>query len=325
MEALVALLQTRIEDPETLRIVIVGGIAATFVVFGLAVGFLTLGATDPIKRRLGGGHRPKEKKTERGRTLVWINTMLGPVAHYVLPQNEIERGRINEKLVHAGFRSPSSVQNFYSIKMVLAVAFPSLFLVAARWLPSLSLQMELLCTVAAAAFGVILPNIVLESRTEKRLRKLRNAFPDALDMLVVCVEAGLGISQALQRVSDELIVSHPELAQELSLVNAEIRAGVDRVTALKNLAHRTGLDDIKGLVSLLVQTIRFGTSIAESLRIYSDEFRDRRMQKAEEEAAKMGTKMIFPLIVFLFPGFFVVAVGPAVIGFIDVFSSMGSG
>ena len=141
-------------------------------------------------------------------------------------------------------------------------------------------------------------------------------------MLVVCVEAGLGMSQAIQRVADELTVSHPELATELALVNAEIRAGVDRVVALKNLADRTGLDDIKGLVSLLVQTLRFGTSVAESLRVYSEEFRDRRMQRAEEEAAKMGTKLIFPLVLFMFPGFFVIAVGPAVVGLISVFSSL---
>lgn len=323
MEALLALLETWIDNPATLRIVIVAGIAGTFIVFGLAVGFLALGATDPIKRRLGSVRPEREKKTERGRTLVWINTMLGPVAHYVLPQDEIERGRINEKLVHAGFRSPSGVQNFYSIKMVLAVLLPTLVLIVTRWFPSLSLQTELFYTVAAAATGLLVPNIVLERLVEKRLRKLRNAFPDALDMLVVCVEAGLGISQAIQRVSDELGVSHPELAQEIALVNAEIRAGVDRVSALRNLAHRTGLDDIKGLVSLLVQTIRFGTSIAESLRVYSEEFRDKRMQRAEEQAAKMGTKMIFPLILFLFPGFFVVAIGPAVIRFIEVFRDLG--
>jgi tight adherence protein C len=176
--------------------------------------------------------------------------------------------------------------------------------------------------IGASAAGLLIPNIVLERLVENRLKKLRNAFPDALDMLVVCVEAGLGMSQAIQRVADELVVSHPELAQELSLVNAEIRAGVDRVAALKNLSHRTGLEDVHGLVSLLVQTLRFGTSIAESLRVYSFEFRDKRMQRAEEQAAKIGTKMVFPLVVFLFPGFFVVAVGPAVMGLISVFEQI---
>lgn len=321
MEGSMALLESWIDDPQTLRLVVIGLVAGTFVVFGLGVGFLTLGATDPIRRRLGSTRH--ERKTERGRTLVWINTMIGPVSHYVLPQDEIERSRVNEKLVHAGYRSPNAVSNFYAIKVVLAVLLPVIVLCATQWFPNLTLQRELLYAAAAACAGVFLPNAVLERLKQNRLKKLRNGFPDALDMMVVCVEAGLGLSQALQRVSDELIVSHPELGQELALVNAEIRAGVDRVTALKNLSHRAGLEDVRGLVSLLVQTIRFGTSIAESLRVYSEEFRDKRMQKAEEQAAKIGTKMIFPLILFLFPAFFVVVVGPAVIGLVGVFRDLG--
>ena len=119
-----------------------------------------------------------------------------------------------------------------------------------------------------------------------------------------------------------LTVSHPALGDELALVNAEMRAGVERGAALKNLADRTGLDDIRGMTALLVQTMRFGTSVADALRVYSEEFRDKRTQAAEEQAAKIGTKMIFPLVLFLFPSFFLVAIGPAVIGLIDVFSKM---
>jgi tight adherence protein C len=321
VEGLITVLETWIDDPQTLRVAVIALVAGTFVVFGLGIGFLTLGATDPIRRRLGAARH--ERKTDRGRTLVWINTMLGPVSHYVLPQDEIERSKVNEKLVHAGYRSPNAVGNFYAIKTVLALTLPALTLFVTQWFPHLTIQMELLYAVGAAGAGVLLPNVVLERLKENRQKKLRNGFPDALDMMVVCVEAGLGLSQAIQRVSDELIVSHPELAQELALVNAEIRAGVDRVSALKNLAHRTGLEDVRGLVSLLVQTLRFGTGVAESLRVYSEEFRDKRMQKAEEQAAKVGTKMIFPLILFLFPGFFVVAIGPAVIGLISVFRELG--
>jgi tight adherence protein C len=320
VEGLFALLERWIDDPETLRTVVIVMVAGTFVVFGLGLGMLTLGATDPIRRRLGG-NRP-ELKSEKGRTLVWINTMLGPVSTYVLPQSEIERSRVSERLVHAGFRGPNALQSFYAIKIVLAVTLPAIVLLVTRWFPNLTTQTELISVVGACAAGLLLPSMVLDRLVENRLKKLRNAFPDALDMLVVCVEAGLGMSQAIQRVADELVVSHPELAQELSLVNAEIRAGVDRVAALKNLSHRTGLEDVHGLVSLLVQTLRFGTSIAESLRVYSFEFRDKRMQKAEEQAAKIGTKMVFPLVVFLFPGFFVVAVGPAVMGLMSVFAQI---
>jgi tight adherence protein C len=320
MDSLVSLLEGWIDDPATLRVALVALMGGIFVLFGLGLGLLLLSAADPVRRRLGTEKRSPRK--EKGRTLVWINTMLGPVSSYVLPQSEIERNRITGKLVHAGFRSPLAVPNFYAIKIVLAVTLPLVFILVARWLPQITTQQQLMAVVAACGAGLLLPNMVLERLMQQRKRKLRNGFPDALDMLVVCVEAGLGMSQALQRVADELGVSHPELAQELSLVNAEVRAGVDRVTALKNLASRTGLEDVQGLVSLLVQTLRFGTSIAESLRVYSDEFRDKRMQKAEEQAAKIGTKLTFPLVVFLFPGFFVVAIGPAVMGLVSVFRQL---
>ena len=321
MEALIALLEQWIDDPETLRLVVIGLAAVTFVVFGLGIGFLALGAANPIRRRISKG-RP-EPELREGRGLVWIATAIGPVAKYVVPQNDIERSRITEKLVHAGFRSPDAVQNYYGLKLVLAIVLAGIVVFVAQWLPNLTTQMTALYLIAAVGAGLVLPTMVLDRMLENRRKKLRNGFPDALDMLVVCVEAGLGLSQAIQRVADELVVSHPELAQELALVNAEIRAGVDRVVALKNLAHRTGLEDIRGLVSLLVQTLRFGTSVAESLRVYSDEFRDKRMQRAEEQAAKIGTKMIFPLIVFMFPAFFVVAVGPAMISLMRVFGELG--
>ena len=195
-------------------------------------------------------------------------------------------------------------------------------LLAARWFPGLTTAKLLLYMAMAAGAGVLLPSNVLDRLVERRLRRLRHGFPDALDLLVVCVEAGLGLSGAIQRVADEIVVSHAELSRELSLVNAEIRAGVDRSQALRNLADRTGLDDIRGLVSLLIQTMRFGTSVADALRVYSEEFRDRRMQKAEEEAAKIGTKLIFPLVFCLFPSFFLVAIGPAVLRLVDVFSQL---
>jgi tight adherence protein C len=163
---------------------------------------------------------------------------------------------------------------------------------------------------------------VLEKLVRKRMRALTNAFPDALDLLVVCVESGLGLSAAIQRVAEELEISHPDLSFELAMVNAEIRAGMPREQALRNLADRSGLEDIRGLVGLLVQTMRFGTGVADALRVYSEEFRDKRTQKAEEQAAKMGTKLVFPLVLFMFPIFFIVAVGPAVIRIIDAFTKI---
>jgi tight adherence protein C len=322
MERLLAILDSVIANQEVLRLAVILLVGGTFLILGLGIGYLLVGAVDPVRRRLG---KPRQSSVaaEKGRTLVFVNTMLGPVSRYILPQQEIERSKITARLVHAGFRSPTAIQTYYAIKLVGALLLPIVFLLSAQFFPELTTSRELFIALGLSGVGLIVPSKILDYVRDARLKKLRNGFPDALDLLVVCVEAGLGMSQAIQRVSDELTVSHPELAVELALVNAEIRAGVDRVVALKNLADRTGLEDIKGLVSLLVQTLRFGTSVAESLRVYSDEFRDKRMQKAEEEAAKMGTKLIFPLIVFLFPGFFVIAIGPAVIALIEVFGSLG--
>lgn len=308
------------DDPASVRlaVVLLAGLAVTVLALGIA--FISLGATDPIRRRLTHFHG--SESLAGGRKVFSIETYLGPVTQYVLPSDELERSNVIAKLSHAGYRAPNALQAFYAIKALLAVVLPAIALGIMQFMPDLSTTMVMLYSVAAAGAGLILPSVVLDKLVARRTKKLRNAFPDSLDLLVVCVESGLGLTQALQRVADELVVSHPELALELSVVNAEIRAGVDRVAALRNLAGRTGLDDIKGLVSLLVQTLKFGTGVADALRVYSEEFRDKRMQRAEEQAAKMGTKMIFPLVLFLFPGFFVVAIGPAVIRLVEVFGQM---
>ena len=308
------------DDPESIRltVIVLAGLATTVLALGIV--FIVLGAADPVRRRLTHFHGTET--LAEGRKVFSIDTVLGPVTQYVLPTEELERSAVTAKLAYAGFRGPSALQTFYSIKALLAVVLPAIALTVMQFFPSLAMNLAVFYAISAAAVGLIGPSLVLDKLVARRMKKLRDGFPDALDLLVVCVESGLGLTQALQRVADELVVSHPELALELAVVNAEIRAGVDRVAALKNLADRTGLDDIKGLVSLLVQTLKFGTGIADSLRVYSEEFRDKRMQRAEEQAAKMGTKMIFPLVLFLFPGFFVVAVGPAVIRLVAVFQQL---
>jgi tight adherence protein C len=156
---------------------------------------------------------------------------------------------------------------------------------------------------------------------KKRQTLLRRAFPDALDLLVVCVEAGLGLKSAIARVAEELNVSHPELAAEFSLLTAEIRAGIEATDALDNLAKRNGLDDIRGFAALLSQSMRFGTSVAETLRVYAGEFREKRMQKAEEQAGKLAVKLIFPMVMCIFPSFFVVAIGPGVLAALGAFGN----
>jgi tight adherence protein C len=208
---------------------------------------------------------------------------------------------------------------FYGIKAVLALSFLVTWMLVAPLLPRLTSQQVMFYGALAACIGLAIPNFVLNRKVDRRQRALRNAFPDALDLLVVCVESGLGLAAGLQRVATELDVSHPELAQELTRVTAEMQAGLEREAALRNLATRTGLEDVRSLVGLLVQTMRFGTSVADALRVYAEEFRDKRMQAAEELAAKLGTKMIFPMVICFFPSFFLVAVGPAIIKLAQAF------
>ena len=310
MEAFFDLLASYSSDEVILRRILVALSAATIFVLGLGLTALLMNLVNPVRRRMGlVGETPQVK----GRLLVRVATALGPVSTYLLPRPEAERKKMTLQLFRAGFRSPQAQPAFYAIKSLMIFVLPLAVLLATRFFPEVETRSALTYAMFAAGFGLIVPNIVLKKLVARRSNELRRAFPDALDLLVVCVEAGLGLAAAIQRVADELAVSHPELAFELSTVNAEIRAGTAREKALRNLADRTGLADIRGLVGLLVQTMRFGTSISDALRVYSEEFRDIRMQRAEEQAAKMGTKLIFPLIFCMFPVFFIVAIGPAVL------------
>jgi tight adherence protein C len=161
--------------------------------------------------------------------------------------------------------------------------------------------------------GFLLPELWLTLRVQRRQHKIRLALADVLDLLVVCVEAGLGLDQALVRVAEELRLAHPELSEELQLVHLEMRVGKSRLEALRELGARTGVDDIKALVAMLIQTDRFGTSVAQSLRVHADSMRTKRRQRAEEAAAKAPVKMVPVLVFFIFPALFVVILGPAVI------------
>ena len=319
METTIGFFQS-LTGAETPRLLLVVAAGAVAFMLTLGVSLLVIAATDPARRRLGrlaGNIEPEHK------AVAHVLHALEPINKYLLPTREHERSHMEKRLSFAGFRSSNAVPLFYAIKTGLAVVFLCTVLASAAWLPKLPFSKLLFLAVAAAFIGLMLPNMVLDHLVTRRQKRLRDAFPDALDMLVVCVEAGLGLTASIQRVAEELRFSHPELGAELAQVTAEMRAGVDRETALKGLAARTGLEDISGLVSLLLQTLKFGTSIADTLRIYAEEFRDKRMQRAEEKAAKIGTKLIFPLVFCLFPSFFVVAIGPAVLRFIEVFKILG--
>jgi len=321
MDYILALLGTLIEDEKIVRITFVVLTGLSILIFALASMVLLSEMSSPLRRRINGMiHREPQHAGIGPGHLDNFSKVIDPVSKYVMPSKEWELSNTSKRLVHAGYRSSSAVKDFYAIKVVLAILLPVLVLIAVQWMPELSRSKILFGLLFSAGAGLMLPSMILERLVKTRTNILRRSFPDALDLLVVCVEAGLGLTAALQRVADELYVSHPELSEELALIGVEVRAGVSRVQALRNMAERTGLDDIRGMVALLDQSVRFGTSIADTLRVYSEEFRDKRMQQAEETAAKIGTKLIFPLTFCMWPSFFLVAIGPAIL---RVFKAFG--
>jgi tight adherence protein C len=226
--------------------------------------------------------------------------------------------RADLMMTRAGYRGPTAILIVRGLKVILPIA-----LVSAVYFAGIYHSSPFIILAAAALAGALLPELWILWRVSARQHRLHRGLPDALDLLVICVEAGLGIDQALLRVSEELKVVHPELSEEMQLVNLEMRVGKTRIEALRELARRTGLEDVKALVAMLAQTERFGTSIAQSLRVYSDDLRTRRRQRAEEMASKTTVKMVPPLVLFIFPALMIVILGPAVLillrQFINVF------
>jgi tight adherence protein C len=224
-----------------------------------------------------------------------------------VPKSPKEMGRLQRRLTKAGYPSPRAAALYAAAEMVLPVVFG----LATIWYFGLS--GGVIFALLAACIGYAVPGFWLSHRTSVRQKQIRNGLPDALDLLIVCIEAGSAIDQAIVKVSEELALPYPALAAELRLVNTEVRAGKPRLEAFKNFAARTGVDDVRSLVAMLVQTDRFGTSIAHALRTHAAVSRTKRRQRAEERAAKLGVKLVFPLVFFLFPAMYVVVLGPAVI------------
>lgn len=212
----------------------------------------------------------------------------------------------------AGFRSDGATRIFFGIKVMFCVVMFFFCLMLHRHVTD-NPVLRIVFLVAGTGLGYVAPGIYLERLVKARQEKLRLSLPDALDMMVVSVEAGLGLDQALQYVSREIEESHPELSDELGLVGLEMRAGKRRAEALRNLSDRTGEEELRKLVAILVQTDRFGTSMGESLRTHSDFLRMRRKQEAEERAAKVGVKLVFPIFLFILPSMMIVTAGPAML------------
>lgn len=237
-------------------------------------------------------------------------------------QDSLDQTKLN--LIRAGLRGPNAVQAFHGAKAALMLIPPSLFLAVAWLLPqAVSLPLIAVGALALACLGTLLPGLWLSRRVAKRTLALLCELPDALDLLVVCVESGMGLDQAIHRVSEELRESGPVICAELRTMTLEMRAGRQRQQALKDLAERTGIEDVRSLVTLLVQADTFGISVARTLRVYSETLRTGRFQRAEETAAKLPTKLMFPLVLCIFPVLFVVLIGPAVLQLSHVFVRIG--
>lgn len=265
-------------------------------------------AIDRRLEELTTGREMDEERKPRLQSMVAFFKRVGEKA----PRSAKEMGSLRLRLTQAGYRRPEALTIFFGVRVVIALALFSLFASSAVARPNMSLAL------GGLGFGYVAPGMILARMAKRRAHRIRLSLADALDLLVVSVEAGLGLDQALSRVGAELQFAYPELSDELRLINLELRAGKPRAEALRNLADRTGVDDLSALVTMLIQTDKFGTSVAQSLRVYSETLRTKRRQRAEEAAAKTGVKMVFPLVFCIFPAIWIVTIGPAAIRFVTV-------
>ena len=266
-----------------------------------------------IKRMSGGIIRSEEITHFLYRIKDQLLGLVGSLGNLFKFKGEKESS-LRDRFVKAGYRTEDISVVFSGLQVVLAILFFGIFSMMRLWvfknLPSFHF---VLFSLVLVVLGFYLPNLWLKWRIAKRKEKILEGFPDALDLMVVCLEVGTGLDAAISRVGEEMKLSSKVLSEEFKLLSLELRAGKHRRDALKNLALRTDLEDVSELVTLLIQTDKFGTSVAQSLRVHSDSMRIKRYQRAEEVATKLPVKLLFPLILFIFPSLFVILLGPAVI------------
>jgi tight adherence protein C len=246
----------------------------------------------------------------------WAETIVkvaGPLAKLSTPEGDWENSPLRLRFLHAGIRNPDARLVYFAAKTLLPLVLAGLTYTALRGMSQDGGLTLLFYVLAAALIGCYLPNLVIWLSIRSRQREIFESFPDAADLMLVCVEAGLGLDAGLTRVADEIKRKSVALAEELHLTNLEIRAGGTREKALRNLALRTGVEEIATFATMLTQADKFGTSIGDSLRVFSDDLRHKRQIRAEENAAKVPTKMLFPLVVCIFPAIIMVILGPAII------------
>jgi tight adherence protein C len=279
-----------------------------------------------LKKRLGQigrqGRVPAQTSLSRTANTQKVAAVVSILSKLSLPEEGWQSSSIQLRFLQAGIRNKTAPQYYFAVKTTLTLLLPAvlgLFLYFTQ--PKLSFAVSTLLVLLTAAAGYYLPEIALRFITRQRVERMRNSLPDMLELMVVCTESGMSIDAAIARISREMVRANPDLAQEFYLSTLEMRAGATRIEALRNLALRTSLEDLNDLVSMLIQADKFGTSLAESLRVQSDVMRTRRTQRAEELAAKIPVKLVLPLGLFIFPTLMIVLLGPATIQLMQAFSS----
>jgi tight adherence protein C len=285
------------------------------VVAATVVGASSMMRASPARQRLHDlvADEPASRRGGDG-WWKWLADTTQPIGKLSAPEEGFEKSSVRLRFVHAGIRNSYAAPAFFGVKTLLTLGLPlagfAALVLAGSPLKGNSLLFAMLVLAGVGYYG---PNMVLSHLVMVRQREIFETFPDALDLMTVCIEAGLGTEAAIVRVAEDLQFKSPALADEMRLVNLELRAGADRERALRNLAIRTGVEEVDGFVTMINQAERFGTSIAASLRIHAELLRTRRRQKAEEAAAKIALKLLFPLIFCIFPSLMVVLMGPAMI------------
>ena len=271
-------------------------------------------------RRLGEGsasiHVPAVSIVEERPAAEFAERMAAPL-NRLLPASAAEARKLQKQLMQAGFRGPDAPAIYRAIQLAVMVSFPGAVAFGCAVL-AYPLTSAVLWILLAFVTGFFLPRYVLNRMIRSRQLRVRWGLADALDLMVISIEAGLGLNAAMMRVSEELKQVHRDISEEFELANLEIRVGREREEALRNLAERTGVDDLRSLVAMLIQADRFGTSIARAVRAFSDSLRTKRRQRAEQAAQKAAVKLLFPLACFLFPTLFIAILGPAALTLIDV-------
>jgi tight adherence protein C len=301
----------------------------TFAIVSFIIAFLLIASggllvfyRDTIQERISAALYPRANKKTITNTIEETRHVIGGVVEHfekILPRSQAEISVVQQRLVRAGIRSDNAVKMFYGAKVMTPC-----ILILLSWVTGAVHLAPFFILAVAGGIGFLAPDFWLGRKISNRQTEIKKGLPDVLDLLVICVEAGLSLDQATARTAQELKKAQPALSDELGIVALEQRAGRARSDAWKHMAERTDVDVVRNLVSMLVQAEQFGTSIGKTLRVHSDTLRTKRVQEIEEKAAKLSVKLLFPLVLFIFPSLFLVVLGPAVLVMADSFKQFFS-